>query len=266
VCRLFGMTAGMGEPVEATFWLLDAPDSLSAQSHRNPDGAGVGCFDAAGSPHIDKQPLAAFEDRAFIAAARRLRSRTFVAHVRHATTGALTHENTHPFMMDGRLFAHNGVIEDLELLERELGDDMRRVHGQTDSERYFALITREIARRGGDVDAGIRSAVGWVLANLGLRSINFVLITDGELWALRYPQTHSLFVLERASGGGGVGDGALEQTSSHGTRVRSEDAARRATVVVASERMDGERAWRELAVGELVHVDGSLAVTSARIV
>jgi len=43
VCRLFGLTAGE-ERVGATFWLLDAPDSLREQSHRNVDGAGLGYF------------------------------------------------------------------------------------------------------------------------------------------------------------------------------------------------------------------------------
>jgi predicted glutamine amidotransferase len=41
MCRLFGLTAGTAR-VRATFWLLDAPDSLLAQSHRNADGSGIG--------------------------------------------------------------------------------------------------------------------------------------------------------------------------------------------------------------------------------
>ncbi len=32
MCRLFGLHAGT--PVDAEFWLIDAPDSLAAQSHR----------------------------------------------------------------------------------------------------------------------------------------------------------------------------------------------------------------------------------------
>ena len=55
MCRLFGLTAGNSR-VRATFWLLDAPDSLEAQSHRNVDGSGIGFFDAAGVPVVDKQP------------------------------------------------------------------------------------------------------------------------------------------------------------------------------------------------------------------
>ena len=58
MCRLFGLHAGRA-PVSATFWLLDAPDSLAAQTHRNPDGAGIGVFAPDGSPHITKQPIAA---------------------------------------------------------------------------------------------------------------------------------------------------------------------------------------------------------------
>jgi len=33
MCRLFGLTAGTNR-VKATFWLLDAPDSLETQSRR----------------------------------------------------------------------------------------------------------------------------------------------------------------------------------------------------------------------------------------
>ena len=172
MCRLFGMSGGP-EPVKATFWLLQAPDSLSEQSRREPDGAGIGSFDSAGHPVVDKQPLAAYADQAFAREAKELESRTFVAHVRFASTGDLTVANTHPFELDDRLFAHNGVIGDTDALDRELGSDRELVHGETDSERFFALITREI-RRTGDVSEGIASAAGWVAGNLPILSINFV--------------------------------------------------------------------------------------------
>ena len=77
MCRLFGLSAG-AQRVTATFWLLDAPDSLREQSHREPDGTGLGYFDARGHPRIDKQPLAAFEDRAYAREARTIESATFV--------------------------------------------------------------------------------------------------------------------------------------------------------------------------------------------
>jgi glutamine amidotransferase len=45
--------------------LLDAPDSLATQSRREPDGTGLGWFDGDETPHIRKQPIAAYGDREF---------------------------------------------------------------------------------------------------------------------------------------------------------------------------------------------------------
>ena len=263
MCRLFGMSGG-DEPVQATVWLLEAPDSLAEQSRREPDGTGLGAFTADGKPEVFKQPIAAYEDQAFAREARSVTSRTFVAHVRYASTGGLTLKNTHPFEQHGRLFAHNGVIGDLGALERELGAQMSLVDGDTDSERYFALITREIERTG-DVGEGIASAARWVAANLPVFAINCVLITDSELFALRYPDVHELHVLEREAGGPS-GSRHLEHASARGSiRVRSGALASRPAVVVATERMDEDAGWREMEPGELLHVDGSLNVTRRRV-
>ena len=262
MCRLFGMTGGP-ERVAATFWLLEAPDSLAEQSRREPDGTGLGTFDAQDRPVVSKQPLAAYEDHEFAAEAREVRSRTFVAHVRYASNGAVAPENTHPFEEAGRLFAHNGVIGDVPALERELGDAMELVKGETDSERFFALITREIANTG-TIGEGIVRAARWVAENLPVFAINLVLIDAHELWALRYPDTHELYVLERAAGGP-HGSRHLEHASARGSvRVRSGDLAALPAVVVASERMDEDPAWRALESGELLHVDGQLKATVTR--
>jgi predicted glutamine amidotransferase len=262
MCRLFGLSAGT-EPVTARFWLLDAPDSLRRQSHAEPDGTGLGYFDSEGRPHVDKQPLAAFGDRAFAREARTIDARTFVGHVRFASTGGLLPQNTHPFEQAGRLFAHNGVLTGLPQLEARLGPaGMALVHGDTDSERWFALITTEIAANDGDVAAGVSSALDWVATELPVLSLNFVMITSEELWALRYPDTHELHVLERPPGGSGAGAKALDQRSSHGTRIHSAHAAERPTVVVATEVMDDDPGWRPLASGEMIHVGPGLSVDS----
>ena len=263
MCRLFGMSGGL-EPVRATFWLLEAPDSLAQQSRREPDGTGLGSYDAGGHPVVSKQPLAAYEDQTFHREAKEVNSRTFVAHVRYASTGSLTTENTHPFQQRGRLFAHNGVVEDLDRLERELGDDLSLVHGETDSERLFALITRE-TERAGDVGEGIAAAARWVAQNLPLLAINLVLIDASDLWALRYPDTHDLLVLERAAGGPGGGRHLEHSSPRASIRVRSGDLASRPAVVVASEQMDEDTGWRALRSGELLHVDGDLKVTSRQV-
>jgi glutamine amidotransferase len=256
MCRLFGLSGGHA-PVRATFWLLEAPDSLAQQSRREPDGTGLGAFDDRDRPRVEKQPLAAYEDEQFAEEAREVESRTFVAHVRYASNGGVKPENTHPFEQHGRIFAHNGVIGDVPALEHELGDAIEQVHGETDSERWFALITREI-ERAGDVQAGIVTATRWVAENLPVLSVNFVLVTATDLWALRYPDTHELYVLHRQAGGPGR-NRHLEHASARGSvRVRSAALASRPAVVVATERMDEDAGWRELDAGELLHVDSEL--------
>ncbi|WP_329461546.1 class II glutamine amidotransferase [Streptomyces sp. NBC_01431] len=253
MCRLFGLSSAPRRS-HATFWLLDAPDSLLAQSHRDPDGTGLGYFEPDGTPQVRKAPDAAYQDRAFAREAKQICSATFLAHIRLASTGSLTARNTHPFQQDGRLFAHNGVIEGLEALDAQLGTDLSLVGGDTDSERFFALITREIRGRRGDIGTGIERAARWVAAHLPVYSLNFILTTPNELWALRYPGTHELHVLERPAGGQ-HGARHLDHSGTAGLmRVHSGDLADAPAVVVASERMDDHPQWRPLQSGELLHV------------
>ena len=259
MCRLFGLTAGESR-VKATFWLLDAPDSLEVQSHRNADGVGIGFFGPAGEPVLDKQPDPAFSDQEFTREARQAESSAFVAHVRLASTGGRTMENTHPFVMDGRVMAHNGGFGDLAQLESELGPYARLVLGDTDSERYFALITKETDAHGGDVGAGITAAASWIAERLPVSSLNTIVATPGELWALRYPGQHALHILERPASPG-AGEPGLHVRSTTSS-VHVPELAHTASVVIASEELDGESGWRMLAPGELVHVRPDLSVHS----
>jgi predicted glutamine amidotransferase len=253
MCRLFGLHAGR-EPVDATFWLLDAPGSLLKQSHRNPDGFGLGTFEPDGRPDVDKAPLAAHVAEQFAREAREECSTTYVAHVRYASVGELTLENTHPFVLDGRIFGHNGIVGDLELVEEQLGDLRDELLGTTDSERLFALITRHIRDHAGDVRAGVSSAVRWLAEHVELYSLNFVMATPEELWALRYPEGNELWVLHHTPD--------REPLNEHGSygeiNVLMEDAAEKPVVVVASERMDDDPRWRELEPGELLRVGPDL--------
>lgn len=261
MCRLFAMSGGP-QRVSATFWLLEAPDSLTVQSHKDPDGTGLGFFGADGSPVLHRWPLAAYEDREFIDDAKQVESRTFIAHVRHATNGSVDDKNTHPFEQRGRMFAHNGLLEGIEEMDAELGPHAALVAGETDSERLFALITRQIDAHSGDVTQGIVSAMRWIAAEVPLFAANFVLTTDRELWALRYPEIHRLFVLERPAGGH-MGDQHLHHVSAARTvRVRSDHLTEHAAVVVASEPLDDDPGWRGLEPGELLHVDPELRVST----
>ncbi|MEW1810225.1 class II glutamine amidotransferase [Pseudarthrobacter phenanthrenivorans] len=150
MCRLFGLHAG-SRPVHATFWLLDAPDSLAEQNRNEPDGAGSARLSptaARASPNGRS-----LYGRTTPSPGRRgsLRAPPVLAHLRYASTGAHTLVNTHPFEQDGRLFAHNGAFHGLDRLDGRLMDlgVAGLVQGQTDSERLFALITAETRRAAG---------------------------------------------------------------------------------------------------------------------
>jgi glutamine amidotransferase len=229
--------------VRATFWLLDAPDSLALQSRRNPDGYGIATFEPDGSVDVAKRPAAAFADEAFAREAREECSTTFLAHVRYASVGALEPENTHPFVMDGRAFAHNGTFGDIGRIDLP-------VLGDTDSERYFALVTSLVRD---DVGAALVEAARWIAAELPVYSLNAIVATPTDLWALRYPEPNELWILERR---GGFDAGRA------GGRIRVRSESEDPVVLITSEPMDENPGWRALAPGELVHVDPDLRVTS----
>ena len=261
MCRLFGMHAGQ-HPAKASFWLLKAPNSLQRQSHYEPDGTGIGSFAPDGSPFISKQPISAWHDSEFAFEAKHLESSTFLAHVRYASTGGHTPQNTHPFVQDGRLFAHNGVLGGLEELDRHLAlrGTSELLLGQTDSERMFALTTAETRRAGGDVAAGITAALAWISDSLPVYSLNFILTTATDLWAVRYPRTHELYVLERRI----EHNLPREPLVMHSNRIHAHSPAlaARSSVIVATEMMNADPGWRLMESGELLHIDRGLGVES----
>ena len=276
MCRLFGMTGGTRE-VQATFWLLDAPASLLLQSENQPDGVGLGTFKADGTSTVYRKPVAANRSETFITGALNVRSATFLSHIRHATEAEPSLENTHPFEQNGRLLAHNGIVGDVPELRRRLGSHVELVHGETDSEHFFALITKRIGEHEGDVAAGIGAAAREIAAELPMYSLNIVITTPSELWALRYPDTNELWILERSLGidagiledrtASGVmridpGIGFDERSSQGMMRVQSRELSILPATVIASEPMDANPQWRLLEPGELVHVDPQLRVTS----
>ncbi|MEV0673295.1 class II glutamine amidotransferase [Mycobacterium sp. NPDC050441] len=259
MCRLFGLHAGR-QLVPATFWLLDAPDNLAEQSRHNPDGTGLGVFGADGTAVVHKEPVAAWQDSEFATEAHDVTATTFIAHVRYASTGSLDPVNTHPFVQDGRIFAHNGVVEGLEALDGRIHalGVTGLVKGQTDSERVFALITAAVRAHNGDVGAGIVHAIGWLADNVPIYAVNILLSTATDMWALRYPGTHELYLLDRRHP-------AQRRLRLRSRRIRaeSEHLTSQPSVVFASEPMDGEN-WQLLAPGELVHVDADLRIERQR--
>ena len=98
--------------------------------------------------------LPAHADESFLAAGREVRSAVVLAHVREASVGPVLPENTHPFLFDRWLFAHNGTVARFRdvpavrgALEAEIDHDLRlEIRGDTDSERVFYLFLTRPSR------------------------------------------------------------------------------------------------------------------------
>ena len=262
MCRLFALRSD--QPITADFWLLDAPYSLLSQSRFNADGTGLGWIDEHGAPQVAKKPVAAYASEHFGQMATALRSRAMIAHVRLSSGTGHCDENTHPFLQDGILSAHNGVLEVTEAMKdrvRELGA-AHHVLGTTDSEWMAALITGEVAAHGGHLRDGVVAALGWIARNVSVYSVNVLVMKGEELIAVRLPATNELWVLEREATAAAPRE-ALEQSSST-LRTRSEDLAGVGSVVIASEPMDDDPAWRLMDSGEMLHLAADGTVTSER--
>jgi glutamine amidotransferase len=147
-------------------------------------------------------------------------------------------------------------VRGLDVLDSWLTDvDRALVQGQTDSELVFAYITAEI-RRQGDTTSGLVAAVRRIAAELPVFALNLLLAESGRLWALRYPETHELWVNRSELGEpGDTRDLAAEREPGHVKVVSHREPC--CAHVVASERMDADPGWRLLAPGELLVVDGS---------
>ena len=113
MCRLFALKSRvLSRPHRS---LLDAENAVLAQSKEHPDGWGIGWF-ADDDAYVVKSGLAAHSCPRFRQVSARLRSHTFLVHVRRATVGTVDSLNAHPFRHGRWLFAHNGTVFGFDVL------------------------------------------------------------------------------------------------------------------------------------------------------
>jgi glutamine amidotransferase len=167
------------------------------QSERDAEGLmhghGWGVADYRdGLPLIEKQAWAAFHGEHFRKSAARIYAKTAVAHVRRATVGGTSMENTHPFQHGSWLFAHNGTIPNFLAVRDKMIQHIdpmlqNSIEGDTDSEHIFYYLLslqihhtdialREIIRR------GLRQIIAWSNEiSPGVPTGLNIVITNGEI-------------------------------------------------------------------------------------
>ena len=148
MCRLYALQAT--HPTRAACELLAAQNALLDQSARdtrglsNPHGWGLASV-VDGTARSVRQVEPADESRRYREQALRIEGTTLLAHVRRATVGDPSYDNTHPFRRDAAFLIHNGHIPAFaavrpRLLDRLADRHRRTIRGTTDSEHVFALL------------------------------------------------------------------------------------------------------------------------------
>lgn len=252
MCRL---VAYLGEPETTLSSLMLEPEhSLLVQSYApremmsgvvNADGFGVGWYApwSGKEPAVYRSGAPLWADRSFGGMAAKIRSSTVFAAVRSATPGLPAEESgVPPFASGAFTFMHNGAIEGfrhgpMRALRDSLGDESYAgLLGVTDSETVFAVVLDVLGEGAGLAEAleeAVRRVSG-VCEKLGRHATLNLALTDGREAGFSRHSTagpgNSLYVLEDGVGFPGG-------------------------VVVASERLDGDTAWREVPDHSLLTVD-----------
>ncbi len=179
MCRMLGSVSQ--DRVSLRHELLDAERALLHDGDPDDSGWGMAVY-----PHGDgEEPRCTHcpDGAATIGNAADQRGRILLAHVRRATHGDLTPENTHPFCLGEYAFCHSGTLSSHEsLMGLAEGAGPR---GETDSERLFHRLLREVDPAPDKVVDGLRRAVAAAARCGPLSALNF-LFADGEhLYAYR---------------------------------------------------------------------------------
>lgn len=143
MCQLLGMSFNRAISPIGPF------SKLVSNSVLHPDGWGVGYYsDESKRATIFKESIPAHESQLvrFLIRYKGFYAKNFVAHIRNATRGTVTLDNTHPFnrYYDGReyLFTHNGSLSRSKRLSRLYFKPI----GDTDSERAFCYLLTQLRR------------------------------------------------------------------------------------------------------------------------
>jgi predicted glutamine amidotransferase len=161
----------------------------------NGDGFGLGWYGDAPTPGLYHSTEPAWNDRNLHEFANHVSSSHFFTHIRAAIGSAVQQTNCHPFRHERWLFMHNGYINELATIKRDLvlaidPSLYPKIEGHTDTEVLFYLALTYGLQD--DPPAAIEQAIGLVEAVGSRHAVphpfqGTIATTDGETtWAVRY--------------------------------------------------------------------------------
>src|SRR5712671_1687110 len=238
--------------------LLHGANALRVQSREHPDGWGLGWY-VDRVPQVVRSLTAAHGDDDFEEVSSFVTASTILAHIRKASIGRVSFENTHPFEWGPWLFAHNGTVPGWEErragMESEIDPALRNeLRGETDSERCFLVFLTRLSRRCDptaarfeDAAAAMGETVQIVVRTCGGEAATTFLATDGQtMLACRRARTLYVSAAEPQR------DGRVAWFA-----VASEDPRLHEPVP------PGRSPWHEVPAGTIVGVDAELRLRRA---
>src|SRR5690606_28836400 len=147
MCQLLGMNCNVPTDICFSFTGFQARGGLT---DHHTDGWGISFFEGRGVRQFLDPNASAHSAIADFIRTYPIKSKNVIAHIRKATQGVVTLENTHPFVRElwGEYwsFAHNGDLKELSL---NLNGRFTPV-GNTDSEIAFCYILQELVNEFGE--------------------------------------------------------------------------------------------------------------------
>lgn len=260
MCRLYAMRAN--EPTRVECGLVHSQNALMQQSKGDSQGLmhghGWGVADYPdGVPVVEKQTWAAYHGEHFARKAASVYAHTVVAHVRRATVGEPSVENTHPFAYGRWIFAHNGTIKHFDKVRDHLLDALdfgqrNAIHGTTDSEHVFHyLLSLWLKAPETDLLETVRTGLNQVMEWCHLvdpdsnPSLNIILTDGDHLVGSRLGR--SLWFLDRSA--------VFTCDICGKPHVHHEMGAHYRSVEVASEPLTDDEDWKGVPDGSVYTVD-----------
>ena len=197
MCQLLGMNCNV--PTDICF-SFSGFRKRGGETDVHRDGWGIGFFEGKGSRvFLDPEP-SADSVLAELVRSYPIRSLNVIAHIRKATEGDVSLENTHPFLRElwGRhwLFAHNGHLPDF----RPLLEGVMTPVGNTDSEWLFCWILEKLRWQFGTRTPSrdeIFSALRKLTLTFAERGISNFLLSNGDV-LIAHCSTHLSYIVRQA--------------------------------------------------------------------
>jgi len=271
----------MGPPITLDLLITRPTYSIIHQSYHsrmreeplNGDGFGVAWYvpEISPEPAVFRSIQPAWNNTNLGDLARLTRSPVILAHVRAATKGlSVSESNCHPFIAGPLAFMHNGSVAGFTGLKRAIqqrlsDESFSGIRGTTDSEHVFALFQDHYARVDGSDPVGrLASALAATIlevdelareADPARHSYLNLAVSDGRCavvsrFATGEETAPTLFVHE-----------GKEYTCQDGQCLMIDSPAQHHTVIVASEPLTDEPAWKAVPEENMAVIRPDLSVS-----